>query len=83
MLSKLLDKYIGLHWFRRCLAIAVLLYTFRLTNWGAQYAMLALGTGADLMGVAAIIGAVAAIPLGLVTLVFNKYNEKRTNDQLD
>lgn len=80
MLDKYLSKFLGLRWFRRALAIAVLMFTFRLTTWGANYAMLAIATDKDLMGVAAVIGAVAAIPLGLLTLLFNKYEEKRQND---
>lgn len=80
MLDSFLETVLGKRWFRRGLAIAVLCYTFKLTEWGARYAQLALDQKADLMGIAAIIGAVAAIPLGLLTLVFNKYNEVRTKD---
>lgn len=80
MLDKLFDRFLGQRWFRRALIVVVLIFTFRLTTWGANYAMLALTTDKDLMGVAAVIGAVAAIPLGLLTMLFNKYEEKRNND---
>lgn len=82
MISAWLDKVVGPFWFRRGLALAVLVFTFRLTNWGAQYAMMALmgPEKVDLLGVAGVITAVAAIPLGLITLVFNKYNEMKAND---
>jgi ABC-type nitrate/sulfonate/bicarbonate transport system permease component len=66
-------------WFRRGLAIAVLAFTWHLTDWGSLYAQQALTLKADLMAVAAVIGAVAAIPLGLLTLLFNKYVEGRSD----
>jgi hypothetical protein len=80
MLDKYLNKLLGLRWFRRALIIAVLCFTFRLTTWGANYAVMALSLDKDLVGAAAIIGAVAAIPLGLLTMLFNKYEEKRVKD---
>jgi hypothetical protein len=83
MISRLLDRWLGKYWFRRGLAIAVLCYTFRLTTWSGTFAYTALLNGSDLTGVAAIIAAVAAIPLGLLTLVFQKYNESRTTEDAD
>jgi hypothetical protein len=67
-------------WFRRGIAIAVLVITIRLTEWGMRYADSALAAKADLLGVAAVIGAVAAVPIGLVTLLFSKYQEWRQNE---
>lgn len=58
----------------------VLVFTWHLSDWGAEFAGKALLSKADLMGVAAVIGAVAAIPLGLLTLLFNKYVEGRSGD---
>ncbi len=66
-------------WFRRGLALAVLAFTWHLTDWGAAFAQQALTLKADLMACAAVIGAVAAIPLGLLTLLFNKYVEGRAD----
>jgi hypothetical protein len=69
--------------FRRGLIIAILLFTYRLTTWGMQYADKALLAGADLLGVAAILGAVAAMPLGILTLLFNKYDSLRKQENVD
>jgi ABC-type nitrate/sulfonate/bicarbonate transport system permease component len=66
-------------WFRRGLAATVLAFCWHLTDWGASFAEKALTSKADLMAVAAVIGAVAAIPLGLLTLLFNKYVEGRND----
>jgi hypothetical protein len=83
VISRWLDKFVGPKWFTRGLSIAVLVYTFRLTNWGASYATMAIMQGEkDLMGVAAIIGAVAAIPLGLITLVLKIYSEKANDSTI-
>lgn len=80
MIEKYLNKFLGDYWFRRGLACSVLFYTFHLTNWGAKFAEKALSEKADLVGTAGILTALAAIPLGLLTLVFNKYTETKTND---
>lgn len=77
MIEKYLNRFFGDLWFSRGLAISILLFTFKLTEWGARFAEAALGSKSDLTGTAAIIGAVAAIPLALLTLLFNNYSEKR------
>lgn len=64
-------------WFRRGLAVTTVWLTFSLTNWAAQYAEKALATKAALLDVAAVITAVAGIPLALLTLLFNKYIDGR------
>lgn len=66
-------------WFRRALAVFVAVLTIRLTHWGMAYADHALVAKAALLDVAAVIAAVAGIPVALVTLLFNKYVENRTN----
>lgn len=69
--------------FRRALILAILWFTYRLTTWGMTFADHALSIGADLLGVAAILGAVAAMPLGILTLLFNKYDALRKQDDVD
>lgn len=80
MLETLFNKLLGLCWFRRSLVIAILVFTFSLTGWAARFAQEALNQKADLVGTAGIIAAVAAAPLGLLTLMFNNYVEKRNQD---
>lgn len=72
-------------WFRRALAIAVMVLVIRLTDWGMGYADKALLAKAALLDVAATITAVAGIPVALLTLLFNKYVETRSdgNTKLD
>lgn len=67
-------------WFRRFLAITVLLFTYKLTEWGTHFAEAALVAKADLMGVAGIIGAVGTGPIALLTLLITKYIESRNNE---
>lgn len=64
-------------WVRRGIVAFTIIETYRLTNWGARYADLALTSKADLTGAAATIGAVAGIPLALLTLLFKSYVESR------
>ena len=64
-------------WFRRGIVTFTLYMTFRLTNWGASFALTALASKADLVGTAGVITAVAGIPLGILTLIFNKYVDSR------
>lgn len=66
-------------WFRRGLAIVVMVLVFRLTTWGMHYAQQALDGKAALLDVAAVITAVAGIPVALLTLLFNKYVENRND----
>lgn len=83
MIENLFNRFFGLQWFRRGIAIAILIFTFRLTEWAAYFAQTALAEKADLIGVAGIITATAAVPLGMLTLLFNNYNEKRKQDAPD
>lgn len=64
-------------WFRRGLAVTTIIITVQMTTWAAKYANLALAEKADLMGVAAVIGAVSGVPVVLLTILFNKYVETR------
>lgn len=64
-------------WFRRTVVVFTLCLTYRLTNWSTVYAITAITSKADLVGTAGVITAVAGIPLGLLTLLFNKYVDSR------
>lgn len=64
-------------WFRRGIVIFTLVLTYRLTSWSTVYAITAITAKADLVGTAGVITAVAGIPLGLLTLLFNKYVDSR------
>jgi hypothetical protein len=68
-------------WFRRGVAIAILVLTYRLTEWAARFAEAALAAKSDLMAVAATITAVAGVPLALLTLLLNKYTASRNDHQ--
>lgn len=48
---------------------------FRMMDWTWAFASTALSQGRDLMGTAAVIAAVAAVPQALLTLATNKYAE--------
>ena len=67
-------------WFRRGLGIAVFVLVWRMTDWGMRYAQQTLDKNANLLDTAAIITAVAGIPVILLTLLVNKYVETRNND---
>lgn len=79
MLETFFNKCLGLFWFRRFLALATLGFCYRLTEWAAWFSQEALTNKADLIGTAGIVTAVAAIPLGMLTLLFNKYTEVRND----
>lgn len=61
--------------------ITHLLVLFRMMDWTWAFASTALARGADLMGTAAIIAAVAAIPQALLTLATNKYAELKYRNE--
>lgn len=65
-------------WFRRGLAVATVALAVQLTVWSTHFASKALADKADLMGVAAVIGAVAGVPVVLLTLLFNKYVDSKS-----
>jgi hypothetical protein len=64
-------------WFRRGLAIAVLVLVFRMTNWGMSFAEATLAAKASLLDAAALVAAVGGIPTALLTILFNKYTDTR------
>lgn len=64
-------------WFSRILVIAQFYFVYWLLDWSMSFASTALATKADLMGSAANIAAVAAVPQALLMLATNKYMEMR------
>lgn len=65
-------------WFRRILAVVTVFLVFRMTYWATEYAEKALLAKVSLLDGAAIITAVAGIPVALLTLIFNKYVDSRS-----
>lgn len=66
-------------WFGELFIIFVCYIAVRLTTWGMWFADRALDKGSDLTGAAAILAAVGALPLGLLTLVATNYIKMRAN----
>lgn len=64
-------------WFRRALAVVAILMTWSLTQWASGFAERALLAKVSLLDTAALITAVAGIPIGLLTVLFNKYVDSR------
>lgn len=72
-----LGKQLDGGWFSRFLVVAQFYFVWRILDWSWAFASTALATRADLMGAAAVIGAVAAVPQALLMLATNKYLEMR------
>lgn len=64
-------------WFSRLLVIAQFYFVYWLLDWSMSFASTALATKADLLGSAANIAAVAAVPQALLMMATNKYMEMR------
>lgn len=64
-------------WFSRILLMAQFWFVYWILDWSMAFASTALSTKADLLGAAANIGAVAAIPQALLMLATSKYMEMR------
>lgn len=64
-------------WIRVALLGAVLYTALRLSEWAMAFASTALATKADLMGAAAVVGAVSAAPIAILSLLLSKYMEFR------
>lgn len=70
-------------YFRRGIAVFVMYLTYKLTVWSTTFAEHALADKGDLMATAAIIGAVAGVPIALLTLLLNKYVENQDTSYKD
>jgi hypothetical protein len=68
-------------WFSRLLVIAQFYFVYWLLDWSMSFASTALATKADLMGAAANIAAVAAVPQALLMMATSKYMEMRAQQQ--
>jgi hypothetical protein len=77
-LSDILDQ----GWMSRGFLVAQFWLAFHMTDWAMAFASTALAVPnrPDLLGVAATIGAVAAVPQALLMLATNKYIEFRNRD---
>ena len=64
-------------WFSRFLLLAQFWFVYWILDWSMSFASTALATKSDLMGAAATIGAVAAVPQALLMMATNKYMEMR------
>ena len=64
-------------WIRIALLVGMFWVATDLLFWAKAFASTALATKADLMGAAAMIGAVASAPIAILTLLVTKYLEYR------
>lgn len=64
-------------WIRVGLLAGMFYIAWQLTQWAMAFGSTALATKADLMGAAAVIGAVSAAPIAILTLLVTKYMEFR------
>jgi NAD/NADP transhydrogenase alpha subunit len=74
-LSDLMDRH---GYLAMVFLIAQFYLVYFMVDWAKAFGSTALATKADLMGAAAIIGAVSAVPQALLMLATNKYIEMRT-----
>lgn len=73
-----LGKWLEDGWFSRILVGFQFWFCWFIVDWSMSYASTALATKADLLGAAANIGAVAAIPQALLMLATNSYMQMRS-----
>jgi hypothetical protein len=66
-------------WFSRLLLIAQFWFVYWILDWSMAFASTALATKSDLMGAAANIAAVAAVPQALLMMATNAYMTMRGN----
>ena len=69
-------------WFSRGLLLFQFWFCWYIVDWSMAYASTALATKADLLGAAANIGAVAAVPQALLVMATNAYMSMRQKSQL-
>lgn len=64
-------------WLSRLFLVAQFYLAYFMVDWAMAFGSTALATKADLLGAAAVIGAVAAVPQALLMMATNKYMEMR------
>jgi hypothetical protein len=64
-------------WFSRLVLISQFWFVYKTLDWSWAFASTALAIKADLMGTAAVIGAVGAIPQALLMLATKAYMDMR------
>lgn len=64
-------------WFSRILVVAQFWFVYWLIDWSMAIGSTAVAAGRDLLGTAAVIGAVGAIPQALLMLATKGYMEMR------
>lgn len=64
-------------WLSRLFLFAQFYLAYFMVDWAMAFGSTALATKADLLGAAAVIGAVAAVPQALLMMATNKYMEMR------
>ncbi len=70
-------KALDAGWFARLMVMFQFWFCYFIVDWSMAFGSTALATKVDLLGAAAIIGAVAAIPQALLVLATSKYMEMR------
>ena len=76
-LLRTIGRLLDAGWFSRLLVVAQFWFVYWILDWSMSFASTALATKADLMGAAANIAAVAAVPQALLMLATNAYMQMR------
>jgi hypothetical protein len=72
-----IGRWLDEGWFSRLLVIAQFWFVYWIVDWSMAFASTALAMKSDLLGAAANIGAVAAVPQALLMLATNAYMQMR------
>ena len=75
-------KALDAGWWARLMVAFQFWFCYFIVDWSMAFGSTALSTKADLLGAAAVIGAVAAIPQALLMMATNKYMEMRATKPL-
>lgn len=78
-LLRTIGKWLDDGWFSRLLVVFQFWFCYHIVDWSMAFGSTALSAvpPRDLLGAAAVIGAVAAVPQALLLLATNKYMEMR------
>ena len=72
-----IEDFLDRGWMSRFFLVAQFYLAYFMVDWAMAFGSTALSTKADLLGAAAVIGSVAAVPQALLMLATNKYMEMR------